>query len=245
MTPEAWRALRAPFPLDAVRWHVVEVQDAGRRMRLAPHLAVDAIRQRLDSALGPDGWSLTLAPWREAMVIATIDVGKVRRSAVASVVDLPGQVLAVEAADMSVQETATGVAWTVALAALGVTLPLYVKGDGFVDADPDRGEPLHPPEVVLVDPADRDAAAGAASTAGGVDATANRSPRVPDETSESDTEKPEGHRMIDRIVERLRAEGLGGQVARLVTRYGGYGHDADASRALYAELRALLRERAT
>ena len=49
--------------------------------------------------------------------------------------------------------------------------------------------------------------------------------------------------MIDRLVARLREEGMGAEAARLVTVYGGYGRDASAQRELYAKLRALLVER--
>ena len=55
--------------------------------------------------------------------------------------------------------------------------------------------------------------------------------------------KPEGQQMIDRLVARLREEGMGAEAARLVTVYGGYGRDASAQRELYAKLRALLVER--
>ena len=247
MTNDAWRILRAPFPTDAVHWHVVAVRDEGRRMQLAPHLAIPAIRRRLDDAFGSDGWSLTLAPWREAMLIATIDVGDVQRSAIATVLGAPGLDASGASSELTVQETVTGAGWTAALETLGVTLPVQVDGDGVVDADPERGEPLHPPEVILVDvtdaqtvPQDADGR-GEASTSPAV--VAGAAPLS--ETADPEAHKPEGHKMIDRIVERLRGEGLGADVARLVTRYGGYGQDADASRALYAELRALLRERTT
>ena len=53
-------------------------------------------------------------------------------------------------------------------------------------------------------------------------------------------ERPEAHVVIDRLVDRLKAEGLGAQAAKLVVRYGGYGRTAEESRELYGKLRSLL-----
>lgn len=52
--------------------------------------------------------------------------------------------------------------------------------------------------------------------------------------------KPAGQRAIDRLLERLKDEGLGLQAAKLVVEYGGYGSDPQAARELYAQLRGLL-----
>lgn len=53
-------------------------------------------------------------------------------------------------------------------------------------------------------------------------------------------DKPAGQQAIDRLVERLRQEGLGLEAAKLVMNYGGYGDDAEAARELYSKLRTLL-----
>ena len=89
------------------------------------------------------------------------------------------------------------------------------------DAGADPGAPAHPP-----------AAAGATAPAG--EAAAGPAEAPPAE------ERPEAHQVIDRLVERLRAEGLGAQAARLVVRYGGYGRTPEESRELYGKLRTLL-----
>ena len=52
--------------------------------------------------------------------------------------------------------------------------------------------------------------------------------------------KPAGQQAIDRLVERLKGEGRGLEVAKLINTYGGYGQDKDAARELYSQLRALL-----
>jgi hypothetical protein len=56
--------------------------------------------------------------------------------------------------------------------------------------------------------------------------------------------KPEGQQAIDRLVERLKAEGSGLEAARLLVQYGGYGSDPQAARELYGKLRELLARRA-
>lgn len=52
--------------------------------------------------------------------------------------------------------------------------------------------------------------------------------------------RSEGQQAIERLVDRLRAEGLGRQAAALVVEYGGYGRSAEAARELYRRLRELL-----
>ena len=56
-------------------------------------------------------------------------------------------------------------------------------------------------------------------------------------------EKPAGQQAIDRLVERLRGEGLGLEAAKLLIEYGGYGDDPPTARDLYARLRALFKDR--
>lgn len=56
--------------------------------------------------------------------------------------------------------------------------------------------------------------------------------------------KPQGQQVIDRLVERLKDEGLGLEAARLLVEYGGYGSDPQTARELYGRLRELLTGRA-
>ncbi|HEX7022149.1 MAG TPA: hypothetical protein VF171_04775 [Trueperaceae bacterium] len=55
--------------------------------------------------------------------------------------------------------------------------------------------------------------------------------------------KSAGQQAIDRLIERLRGEGLGLEAAKLVMAHGGYGSDPEAARELYAALRKLLMEK--
>jgi len=52
--------------------------------------------------------------------------------------------------------------------------------------------------------------------------------------------KPQTKEVIDRLVERLRAEGLGLEAAKLLTKHGGYGEDGESAKLLYGKLRSLL-----
>ena len=63
---------------------------------------------------------------------------------------------------------------------------------------------------------------------------------APEVLTPPSTPKPAGQQAIDRLVERLKGEGRGLEVAKLINTYGGYGQDKDAARELYSQLRALL-----
>ena len=55
--------------------------------------------------------------------------------------------------------------------------------------------------------------------------------------------RSEGQQVIERLVERLRAEGLGREAATLVVEHGGYGRSPEEARELYRRLRELLLDR--
>lgn len=57
-----------------------------------------------------------------------------------------------------------------------------------------------------------------------------------------EAEKSAGRQAIERLLERLKASGAGREAAALIVQYGGYGRNPEASRELYAKLRALLQE---
>ena len=59
------------------------------------------------------------------------------------------------------------------------------------------------------------------------------------------SEKPSAQELIDKLILRLREVGKGREAAALVVKYGGYGADAEATKKLYGELRALLMSQET
>lgn len=234
MNDPSWTSLAESFSDDVVRWHVVAVDADGGRVRLEPHLAIDALRRRLDDVLGAEAWAVQLQPWGEHGLVAEMTIRGVSRAAVVHTSPFAG--LDMDGRSVDPGSAATGAAWSAAAGTFGMRVPVEVVDGGWVDADVARGEPLHPPEVVPVD-----APVGAPP----VEASGpSEEPSGEASTNESQP-KPEAHQVIDRIVDRLRSEGLGAETARLIAGYGGYGESPTASRELYAKLRALLMERGT
>ncbi len=242
------RAFTAPFETADVGWHVTDVGEGGARVALAPHVRAAALQARLDAVVGPDGWAFTVRPWGDGALVAELRVGDVARSAVVAVRAHPGL-------EEDAGAAATGAAWTAVAAGFGVAVPVRVVGEAWVDADPETGQPLHPPEREVVEvgsdapvappaagaSAEAPEASGGTGTAGAADAPMDARPLAA--TAEDDAAKPEMQRWIDKLVERLGEEGLGVEAARLVAQAGGYGGDVEASRALYASLRGLLVDR--
>lgn len=64
-------------------------------------------------------------------------------------------------------------------------------------------------------------------------------PKLPESEEALEEEKPEAHRLIDQLLERLKEKGLGREAAKIITKYGGYGKTPEETRRLYGELRAL------
>lgn len=238
MSAPSWSRLAAPFPPDAVRWHAVAIDEAGGRVRLAPHLDPEQLRARLDEIAGDGGWSLRLDAWGAEGLVAQLAIGETVRSAVVRVAPTAG--MAGDDRPLDPGVAATGAAWTAAAEAFGARLPVQVLDDGWVELEPAGREPLRRPEHAVAPAAAREVAAPGADAAprpavAPVDAGGDL------ETGEREP-KPEAHRVIDRLVDRLRDEGLGAEAARMVAGHGGYGSDPGASRELYAKLRALLLE---
>ncbi len=66
-------------------------------------------------------------------------------------------------------------------------------------------------------------------------------PKLPVQEMGEEEEKPEAHRLIDQLLERLKEKGLGKEAARILTKYGGYGKTPEETKRLYGELRNLLK----
>ncbi|MEJ2666747.1 MAG: hypothetical protein P8Z81_06565 [Deinococcales bacterium] len=183
-------------------------------------VAERALVDRLDEAVGVEGWSRRLLPLGADAVVCELELLGVRKSAVAAsfggVIDMPRVC-----------------AWAFGRAAalLGMTAPAVEAV--WVEFDVDSGLPLEPPEVAHVP------GAGAASQSGST-AQPVAAPAVGAAASD---ERSEGRQAIDRLVERLRGEGLGQRAAALVVEHGGYGHTAQEARELYRKLRELMLEK--
>ena len=107
-------------------------------------------------------------------------------------------------------------AFVYAAEAFGIDSGLNKEEIYWVDYDPENQTILYEPEV---------------SKAADKDVGMIPAPKL---------EKSEGQQAIDRLVDRLRNEGMGLEAAKLLVSYGGYGQNPEAARELYSKLRALL-----
>lgn len=213
----------------------------GGRVRLAPHLAPDALRARLDETVGPAAWSIEVRAWGSDGLIAEATIHGVARAAAVRVAALAG--LDADDRPIDAGEAATGAAWSAACAAFGMRAGVAARDDGWVDVDGERGEPLFRPDAVGVADGGSDGAGGPPRIAGEESLpAAGTEPGAARAAAGEEAAKPQAHQVIDRLVDRLRSEGLGADSARLIAAYGGYGDDPTASRELYAKLRSLLLE---
>ncbi len=254
MPRPVWARLSAPFPPTARAWALLELSPDRQRALVAPRLTAAAVTSRLDEAATPEGWSCQLLPLGDAALVCNLTVEGVTRSAVA---ELPAG--AVAGSDLA---SAAALAET-ALALCAAQFGMAAGGrQGWAPHDPESGDVLvEELEEGLAEPEPFGAVAagsGPSVTAAGpalggpepvpptVQHAGGEPPpalaldaasATPDEAA---GERPEAHQVIDRLVERLKEEGLGSQAARLVVRYGGYGRTAEESRELYGKLRSLL-----
>lgn len=227
MQREDWARLARPFPAPALTWHVVEAESEGQRVRVEPILARAAIVERLDEVMGREGWSNRYIPLGPAGVICELTIASVTKSAVAGASGVPFE--AVPTAEAAL-----------ALAAerFGLRPPAEASVAYWVDADPETRRPLYEPEIQAAE-AQADVPRGPAPEA------FTASPDVLEASSAiPPTARQDGREVIDRLVDRLRTEGLGADAARIVMGFGGYGRDPDEARELYRRLRELLLEKA-
>jgi hypothetical protein len=120
------------------------------------------------------------------------------------------------------KSTASEDAFVYAAELFGLVPPVNRTENYHVDYDPEAKTLLFEPEV--------------AKSAGRPRAEPVSSPTQPPE----EAPKSAGQQAIDKLVERLEAEGRGKEVAKLIVQYGGYGQNPEAARELYSKLRALL-----
>jgi hypothetical protein len=219
-----WARLSAPFPPSARAWALQALSPDRQRALVAPRLSAASVRARLDDTVGPEGWSCQLLPLGESALVCNLTVEGVTRSAVA---ELPrgAQAGSELASAASLGETA--------LYLCAAQFGMAAAGEaGWAPYDPETGE-------VLVDELyegeeldeEREEEEPVAAELSAPEEVAQPAPVE---------ERPEAHLVIDRLVERLRSEGLGAAAARLVVRYDGYGRTPEETRELYGKLRALL-----
>lgn len=217
MQHEVWARLTSPFPSEALAWIVAELEPGGGRARLEPAWAPGAVRQRLDAQLGLEGWSFSLTGAGPAGVACALTIGATTRSAVANGVG--GSPSLEVLADLAFARCARQ---------FGLAPAVALEHESYwVDHDPETGEPLYVPEVALGGAPAQEAAPTAPAEEQG----------APSQTTE---DRSDGLALIEKLVDRLKAEGLGKEAARLVAQF--HGGSPEQSRELYGRLRALLKQ---
>lgn len=253
MPPDFWALLAEPFPRSSCTWRVVEVADDLQTARLARTLSRAAITARLDGAVGPSDWSFQLLPLGDRSLVCNLSISGVSRSATATVTPgltrfepalLAEHALAAAAEQFGMRPGGKAIAWVDFDADSGE--PLYLPHDEGAESGEDAGVMLSAaPSTAasVMSAASVTSAAAVASAASSADVLA-AGPDLPTSGSlpgESGIDaKPAGHEVIERLLDRLREEGLGKEAARLVVMHGGYGRNQAESRELYGKLRALL-----
>ena len=224
--------LADPFPPSARAWALVELSPDRQRARVQPRLTAVAVRSRLDAAVTPAGWSCQLLPLGPEAVVCNLTVEGVTRAAVA---ERPAG--AVTGSELGSAAALADTALALCAAQFGLVAPGV---EGWAPHDPETGEVRWEELEAAASAGSEDAAPVAPQGAADAPGTAPPDGAAPPDTETAAAERPEAHQVIDRLVERLRAEGLGAEAARLVVRFGGYGRNAEESRELYGKLRSLL-----
>ena len=205
-----WESLTQPFSADAVTWRVLEVTAAD-----TPGGAARArVRPQLSYEAVLERLNEVVKPsgWSNRYVALGDDALSCELS-VEGVTKTEVALLR----DLSSDEVAHD-AFVYAAELFGMVPPVDTEAVYWVDYDPEAKTILHEP-------------------AAEVEAAP---PPTPSVITPPSTPKPAGQQAIDRLVERLKGEGRGLEVAKLINTYGGYGQDKDAARELYSKLRALL-----
>lgn len=236
--------LSVPFGESDLDWTVVEVSDARDEVRIVPRPSDRALRARLDAVAGVRGWSVRFDAMPGDAVACHLELDGVTKGFVAPAALVGGGA-----------ETAS-VAWAGA-AGLWGACPAWPDGaSAWVACDPETLRPLEVPAM----PSPWGLEAGTAAHAPAVPAAAGDGAPTPDAPHAADAPhapdapsaggapstpaadpKPEAQQLIDRLIDRLKAEGKGLEAARVLVRHNnGYGSDPQAARELYTELRRLL-----
>ena len=229
MQSGTWERLALPFGQDALEWRVLEVKtgdDATDQARVRPQLRFERVVARLDETLTPAGWSNRYVGLGMNALACELTLEGVTKSGVVALNGAGSTVLFT----VCVQD-----ALVYAAELFGLKPPADPHLVYWVDYDPEAGVPLFEPDLAAAHV--ENAAETFAETGLGSSVSPSRGQPPADEPP---APKPAGQQAIDRLVERLRGEGKGLEVAKLVTTYGGYGDDPEAAKELYSQLRALL-----
>lgn len=225
-----WDALAAPFAPSDLTWRVVRLAPDKLSAQVRPQLEAAVVRARLDAVLGVGGWSHSFVALGERGLACTLSVAGIHKSAAVAYTAQTGVADAAEDA------------LAAAAAFFGLRPPVVLAELPWVDFDAEGGQILYEPDLTAGSATEPAASLGAEpGTEPAVAPTADAAP--PAEGAEPAAPLPAksaGQQAIDKLVDRLKAEGKGLGAAKLLNTYGGYGSDPAAARELYARLRELL-----
>ena len=240
-----WDALAAPFAASDLLWRVVKLSPDRLSAQVRPQLRASSVTARLDAVLGVDGWSREFAALGERGLVCTLRVADTAKAAVAPYT-----------AEAELTDTADD-ALAGAAALFGLRPNTLLDELPWVDYDPEQRQPLYEPDLAAEDGytngyinGHTDSYTAPVTPPGPSTESAPPSPPVDTPAEPAQVEPPQaetppksaGQQAIDKLVDRLKADGKGLGAAKLLNAYGGYGGDPNAARELYAKLRALLLE---
>ena len=223
-----WDALAAPFAASDLLWRVVKLSPDRLSAQVRPQLRASSVTARLDAVLGVDGWSSGFTALGERGLVCTLRVADTTKAAVAAYTP-----------EADLEETADD-ALAAAAALFGLRPHTLLDELPWVDYDPEQRQPLYEPDLATEnDLSVPSTSAEPVQSAAQLAAPVQANTETPAEPVPA---KSAGQQAIDKLVDRLKAEGKGLGAAKLLNTYGGYGNDPAAARELYAKLRALLLE---
>ncbi len=206
--------LNLRFPETAREWRVVELSNDKQQARVRPQLKYLELNKRLNDVFGIDAWSYKFVPVADQAIICELSLDGVSKSAIVSF-------------KQSWQDAVSAAydAFVYAAEAFGLSTGLDLSLQYWVDYDLENQAILFEPELESSE-----------TESPKLDAR----PLITEESTTLDENKPQGQQAIDRLLDRLKQEGLGLQAAKLLINYNGYGENPEEARELYSQLRALL-----
>ncbi|MEM6430664.1 MAG: hypothetical protein AAF708_15600 [Deinococcota bacterium] len=223
MDAETLLHISQAFDPEQLVWRVVELSDDEQLARVRPQLDMLAVRTRLNTVLTPVGWSYRFDPVNGAMS-CTLSLSELSRAALVSLnspVPLDTNTRAHDA-------------FVYAAEGFGMLPRADVSAQYWVEFDAEQRSILYEPELLPESALPKLAKLSGTSIAD--ELVIDSKPL----TESKPVVKSEGQQAIDKVMERLKAQGQGLEAAKLAITYNGYGDNPDMAREFYGKLRDLL-----
>ncbi|PZA06734.1 MULTISPECIES: Rad52/Rad22 family DNA repair protein [unclassified Meiothermus] len=212
-----WRKLSEPFPASEVQWRVEALSKDKRRAMVVPYVDARTVLDRLDEVVGPEGW-------QDHYEVLVEKEGNYAVKCRLTLLEVSKE----DVGEGDSLKAAFSDALKRAAVKFGVGRYLYRLEKQWVDHDPATGRFEAPQLEVEATPPEPHPA--------GLE-----EPSPGEGAAEAPPAKPEPQELIHRLIDRLKEQGMGKEVARIVMKYQGYGSSPEETKRLYGELRALLK----